>query len=62
MFGNVFAARETILNMQANRILDVFYGFFVRISLAVTSLKRGAGHKVAVRVQIVFVNADFYTG
>ena len=50
MLANFLAISETILDMQANRILDVFHGFFVGFSLAVTTLKPRAGNKVTIRV------------
>jgi hypothetical protein len=51
MLGNLLAVRKTILDMQANRVLDVFHGFFVSFSLAITTLEPRAGNKVTVRVR-----------
>jgi len=50
MLGDLLAVRKTILDMQANRVLDIFHGFFVSFSLAITTLKPRAGNKVTVRV------------
>ncbi len=55
MFGNFLAACKAILDMQPDRILDVLHGFFVRISLAVTTLKPRTGNKVAVGVSFYHV-------
>jgi len=38
--------------MQAHGILDVRHSLFVRLALAVTPLKRGAGDEVAIRVTL----------
>ena len=41
---------EAILDMQPDGVLDVFHRLFVRVPLAIATLKRGARDEIALRV------------
>jgi len=52
VLGDIFAICETILDVQAYRILDVLDGFLIGFTLAVTPLECRARNKVAVRIRL----------
>jgi hypothetical protein len=50
VLGNFFAVGDSVFDMETDGVLDVCDRLFLRVSLAVTPVWRGARNKVALRI------------